>query len=108
MAEHKQEWDDQLTPVVDANAGHEDGSGCWKYDPRGADVDADTARDLERQAGRYRSELGMMKVTMRDSVMDLWHDVRTVPPSMDYHDGWNAALLAVKTIMDTVSANSKE
>ena len=33
------------------------------------------------------------------AVMDEWHDVRTAPPSADYHDGWNAALLRVAEII---------
>jgi hypothetical protein len=31
--------------------------------------------------------------------MDEWHDVMTAPPSADYHDGWNAALLRVAEII---------
>jgi len=61
-------WKDFFTPVVDDNAGHADESGCWKYNPRGPDVSAGIARDLEQQAQYYRFELGAALASLRDAI----------------------------------------
>ena len=45
------------TPRTDKQAGYPDGSGCWKYTELGLYVDADFARQLERENARLRSEL---------------------------------------------------
>ena len=45
------------TPRTDEQAGYPDGSGCWKYTELGLYVDADFARQLERENARLRSEL---------------------------------------------------
>ena len=38
------------TPRTNAAAGYPDGSGCWKYNDLGFYVDADFARELERES----------------------------------------------------------
>lgn len=40
------------TPRTDEQAGYPDGSGCWKYTELGLYVDADFARQLERENAR--------------------------------------------------------
>ena len=45
------------TPRTDEQAGYPDGSGRWKYTELGLYVDADFARQLERENARLRSEL---------------------------------------------------
>ena len=40
------------TPRTDKQAGYPDGSGCWKYTELGLYVDADFARQLERENAR--------------------------------------------------------
>lgn len=40
------------TPLTDKQAGYPDGSGCWKYTELGLYVDADFARQLERENAR--------------------------------------------------------
>ena len=50
------------TPRTDKQAGYPDGSGCWKYTKLGLYVDADFARQLERENARLRwkyNELGL-------------------------------------------------
>ena len=50
------------TPLTDEQAGYPDGSGCWKYTELGPYVDADFARELERENARLRwkyAELGL-------------------------------------------------
>ena len=50
------------TPRTDEQAGYPDGSGCWKYTELGLYVDADFARQLERENARLRwkyTELGL-------------------------------------------------
>lgn len=42
------------TPRTNAAAGYPDGSGCWKYNDLGLYVDADFARELERENTRLR------------------------------------------------------
>ena len=37
------------TPRTDEEAGHYDGSGCWKYNVEGECVTTDFARELERE-----------------------------------------------------------
>ena len=40
------------TPRTDKQAGYPDASGCWKYTELGLYVDADFARELERENAR--------------------------------------------------------
>ena len=47
------------TPRTDKQAGYPDGSGCWKYTELGLYVDADFARQLERENARLQEALEM-------------------------------------------------
>mgnify|MGYP006971766041 CR=1 FL=1 len=42
-----------------------------------------------------------------DAIHEEWHDVRTAPPGMDFHDGWNAALLRVAEIVKASNAQGQ-
>ena len=45
------------TPRTDAEAGYDDASGCWKYREDGPYVDADFARQLERENAALREKM---------------------------------------------------
>ena len=53
------------TPITDAEAGYEDGSGCWKYRPNGAYVPADLARQLERDRARLLEALKLCQSSLQ-------------------------------------------
>ncbi len=52
------------TPITDASAGYEDGSGCWKYKPSGELVYADLARQLERDRARLLEVVNAFHATL--------------------------------------------
>ena len=67
------------------------------------------ARDWQNEALQSRAtinlltestaELSAIKDRIKNGeelIMSNWHDITTAPPSKDYHDGWNSALLCVQ------------
>jgi hypothetical protein len=74
------------TPRTDEEAGHYDGSGCWKYNVEGECVTSDFARQLERklttaQIGAARYEY-LRKLNPRE-FFDLYSDCLTKDLNFD-------------------------
>jgi len=49
------------TPRTDAEAGYYDDSGCWHHRTNGENVDADFARQLERELAAAKGEIERMR-----------------------------------------------
>ena len=89
------------TPRTDEQAGYPDGSGCWKYTELGLYVDADFARQLERENARLLYGLKFAKKFLENATSYIG--------AINDHDMPKAlyALDAVRFALSEINADKK-